>query len=117
MLLTKTELDELAAAGCSEPGCTHSHDGEPLRLVGKCHQQGNDVEYEYGSSILVIRCRVCGKLVAMVSVTNWVSVTADEAMEVAERSQPLSTKGKANAHERKQINGLLSDVLQRRFPK
>jgi hypothetical protein len=70
MRTTKSDLDRLALAGCSVPGCAHEDHGE-VYLAARCcwgptdynEGPGLDASYEYGSGVLVLTCRRCGKLV------------------------------------------------------
>jgi len=75
-MLTKKDLDQFALLGCQVPGCDHNSHGREVYLAARCcwgetdnnEAPGLDASYEYGSGVLVLTCRGCGKLVEKILV-------------------------------------------------
>jgi hypothetical protein len=79
--LTKEDLDQFALLGCQVPGCDHKGHGREVYLAARCcwgetgcnEGAGLDASYEYGSGVLVLMCRGCGKLVDKILVKEGTS--------------------------------------------
>jgi hypothetical protein len=56
--MTVITKEEMNAAGCGSPGCTHDH--SVLYLTAECHPHGGlEVRFEKATEQLVITCFVC----------------------------------------------------------
>jgi len=66
------DLEDAAAKGCNEPGCTHEdHGSGPLYLHAFCHKYaGLAVSFKYGENYLVIACAKCSKEVIRVQIDS-----------------------------------------------
>lgn len=66
--------EELAAARCMAPGCTHEHhpdDSTGLVLCQNCHPYaGTSAVFNHGLLILTIRCAYCNDFIVNIAVDN-----------------------------------------------
>lgn len=70
-MITRKELDRMAAGGCQSPDCDHKEHGDTFFLHGRCHVGGQiEVSYRAGSGVLRVGCRECGKVIALVAVAE-----------------------------------------------
>ena len=63
---TRKELD---AAKCTDPSCTHEHDGEGLFFNALCHP-GEGVTACYKDGILRLECQVCDMPIVDIAVAD-----------------------------------------------
>lgn len=68
MPMTRKQLDDALAGGCTEPGC--GCDAGVLYLHPACCRAPVEVSYRRGSGVLRIGCSACHKVVGMIAVAE-----------------------------------------------
>lgn len=69
-MLTKLDLDMMAAKGCQEPSCKGGHE-EIIFIHGRCHLDAPlEVSYKRGDGFLVVACLKCHKPITRVKVAE-----------------------------------------------
>lgn len=90
MILTCSALDRLVASKCTSAKCNHL--AETIVVACESHHDGTDIEYEFESSMVVIRCHSCRKVVGFLPVANGLWMSDKEAIEFAECLPPIDER-------------------------
>jgi hypothetical protein len=79
-ILTRKELDQILAGGCTTPGCKHQHEQlSEIFLHCRRHlEAGADICYS-AEGILKITCRSCAREIGYISVADGISASAHSA--------------------------------------